>query len=226
MRHNFCDETIKKSGVYKITRPNGVVVYVGSAFSFIKRFHCHRAQLRGGYHHSIVLQRIYNKHGDEHLTMGLLDVCDIEDLPKREVEYIAEICPIANSSKEYKASMLGRKHTDETKQKMSKSQKGKVGKPLSDETKKKISDLHKGKKKTQETKDKMSRSKTGSKNAMFGIKAHNSRKVKAIYENSVEVFFSSLLEAQNITGADFRNIQLVCAGKRKKANGIFFQYAS
>jgi group I intron endonuclease len=224
MTHNFCEETIKKSGIYKITRPNGGVVYVGSAFSFIKRFHCHRAQLRGGYHHSIVLQHIYNKHGEEHLKMSLLELADIKHLPEIEVRYISEICPIANSSKEYKASMLGRKHSDDTKEKISKSQKGKVGKPLSDETKIKLSDLHKGKKITQETKDKISRSKTGQKNAMFGIKAHNSRKVKAIYENSVEVVFTSLLEAQKFTGADFRNIQSVCAGKRKKANGILFQY--
>jgi group I intron endonuclease len=224
MTHNFCDATIKKSGIYKITRPNGVVVYVGSAFSFIKRFHCHRSQLRGGYHHSIVLQRIYKKHGDEHLTMGLLDVCDIEDLPKREVKYIADIRPIANSSKEYKASMLGRKHNEITKLKISNSNKGKHNKPCKPDSREKISNTLTGVSKSASHIENISKAKRGSRNPMHGKTPVNVRGCKSIDMNGNSMEYQSLKEAQETTGVDFRNIQAVCAGRRKKSGGFTFMY--
>lgn len=223
----FCIEKIhdKCSGIYKITSDAHGMVYIGSAVNLKKRFWTHRAQLRNKYHHSRVLQNIYNKYGEHSLKMLLVCLCDKTEIAQKEECYLNIFKPLANSHYTYKSSMRGRKHTDETKAKISKMQKGKIGKPISEELKRQISELHKGKKKTEETKRKMSESKKGCGNAMFGIKAKNRRRVIAIYKNGDKVFYESLMEAQENTGADFRNIQAVCAGKRNKANGILFKYA-
>ncbi len=66
----------------------------------------------------------------------------------------------------------GTKHSPETKQKISDSQKGEkhhnYGKSASDETKQKMSDSHLGKKASDETKQKISDSQKGEKNHMYG----------------------------------------------------------
>ena len=79
--------------------------------------------------------------------------------------------------------MWGKKHSDESKRKMSESKKGKNhpmwGKIPSDETKNKISESNKGKKKSDETKRKMSEAKIRSKSSgMLGKKHSDETKRK------------------------------------------------
>ncbi len=59
---------------------------------------------------------------------------------------------------------LGKKHTEETKMKMSKSRKGKKLPKLSEDRKIRIGNLHRGKKLSEETKNKISLAFTGEKN--------------------------------------------------------------
>src|SRR3970040_1255088 len=51
-------------GVYKILNVMNGKVYVGSAANFKSRWKFHLGQLRYGNHHSITLQRAYNKYGE------------------------------------------------------------------------------------------------------------------------------------------------------------------
>ena len=57
-----------------------------------------------------------------------------------------------------KSPMFGKKHTEETKRKMSEAL---LGKPLSEETKKKLSEAHNGKKLSEETKKKIGEANIG-----------------------------------------------------------------
>ena len=84
-------------------------------------------------HHSILLQRAWNKYGAEAFEWNLIEECPIELLIIREQIWISlrqaynpkrgfNICPRAGS-------FLGYKHTPESRQKMSQWQIGKVLSP-------------------------------------------------------------------------------------------------
>lgn len=80
--------------------------------------------------------------------------------------------------KEKKVGMYGKKHSEETKKKMSESLKGKpkpwlVGRKVSDETRKKLSEINKGRVLTEETRKKISENHhdiSGENNPMYGKK--------------------------------------------------------
>src|SRR5271157_91348 len=79
-----------------------------------------------------------------------------------------------------------RTHSEDSKKKMSESQKGNkssVGRVLSDKTKKKISEALVGQKLSEETKRKISKAVKGSKNGFFG-KHHSEEARKAVAESN------------------------------------------
>lgn len=115
--------------------------------------------------------------------------------------------------------------SQETKDKISKSNKGKCKPPISDLGRKNISKSLKGKKKTKEHANNISKSKIGVLNPMYGRKALNRRCVELVKDGVSIMFFESLKEAEEATGADFRNIQAVCKGRRKTTLGMVFKYS-
>lgn len=65
-----------ESGIYKITNKITGKCYVGSTKDFNKRWKRHFKDLREGKHHSIKLQRSYNKYGED------VFVCEVvEEVP-------------------------------------------------------------------------------------------------------------------------------------------------
>jgi group I intron endonuclease len=92
---------------------------------------------------------------------------------------------------EKKVGMYGKKHTEETKKKMSDAAKGKEkpwlsGRKISEETKEKISQSNKGKKLSEETKQKISKNHhnvSGKNNPMFG-KKHSQETIEKLKEKS------------------------------------------
>ena len=107
------------SGVYWIANKVSGKVYVGSAVNVLRRWRTHRAELRGGRHHSEHLQRSWDKHGEPSFLFELLAECAPENLVSVEQqwmdffgrEWLYNVLPTAGSC-------LGRKHRDETKKKM------------------------------------------------------------------------------------------------------------
>ena len=73
-------------GVYGIFTPNGSA-YVGSSVHIQQRFNEHRSMLSRQKHHSIRLQRAYNKHGDQ-LRYEILCECRPDELNQKEQEFI------------------------------------------------------------------------------------------------------------------------------------------
>lgn len=143
------------TGIYKIQSTiNPKRIYIGSAVNTSDRKRKHLESLRRGDHHSIKLQRHFNKYGEEDLIFSVLIGCEKEELIKNEQFFIDShspyfnICPTAGS-------LLGChwKCSEETKSRVSKAKKGQIpwnkGRTglykHTEETKKYLSSIKKGK---------------------------------------------------------------------------------
>lgn len=118
---------------------------------------------------------------------------------------------------------LGKKHSLETRKKMSESRKGKnspmYGKHLSDETKQKISDAHRGKKLSKPHREKLSKAKSGENNPMYG-KHHSEESRRKISENHADVSG----ENNHWYGKTFSDEMCKNMSKSKNTSGYFRVY--
>ncbi len=102
-----------KFGVYRIRNVINGKSYIGSASTnngITQRWHIHRHLLRNNKHHSIHLQRAWNKHEEPAFVFEVLLYCDSEmclryeqnNLDHYQPEY--NVCKIARSRLSVKAS--------------------------------------------------------------------------------------------------------------------------
>lgn len=66
----------KISGIYSITNVLNNHRYIGSTHNFYERLTQHRGHLRKNKHHSIALQRAYNKYGEKAFVAQILEICE------------------------------------------------------------------------------------------------------------------------------------------------------
>lgn len=168
------------SGIYKIENVINNHCYIGSAINFNKRFGVHRCQLNKNMHHSVVLQRAWNKYGKEGFNFEVIEeVLDKSKLIEKEQYYLDKLSPKYNICLKA-GSPLGIKLSEEHIQKLIESHKGKTpwnkGIPMKEDQKIKISlskkgciSPNKGKKLSKEWKQKLSLAKKGKRSsfAMF-----------------------------------------------------------
>lgn len=76
-----------KCGIYKITNIKTSKVYIGSSENINKRWRQHRTDLNCNRHHSIHLQRSYNKHSKDSFQYEIIEECLIDILLQREQYY-------------------------------------------------------------------------------------------------------------------------------------------
>lgn len=107
-----------RTGVYEIVNRTNGHRYVGSTVDFFIRWNEHRRHLASGIHHSIPLQRAYDKHGKAALAFRPLIVCDRENLRFFEQRCIDRLAPTYNVCKEA-GTTRGRKHSPEHRAAMS-----------------------------------------------------------------------------------------------------------
>lgn len=124
-----------KSGIYQIRNIITGRLYIGSATNFDTRKATHNFLLRENRHHSKYLQRSYNKHGKDSFRFEVLFTCPKEDLIRLEQYCIDNYNPLYNSCR-IAGSSLGRVLTSEHKRKIGLAFKGRKH---SEETKKKMS---------------------------------------------------------------------------------------
>ena len=154
----------KKSGVYKITNILNGKFYVGSSITMNERWQQHRKKLIKGEHHSSKLQNSWNKNGESVFEFSIIEECQPikEILLSREQYWIDKLNACGpngyNIAKIVMSPMLGRKHTQETKEKLSI-----LAKNPSKETRIKMSDARKGHEVTTETREKISSARNGRK---------------------------------------------------------------
>lgn len=87
-------------GIYKITCTSNNKFYIGSSKDVCSRWSHHLSDLRLGKHHSIYLQRCYNKYGEKSITFSILHRMDEYNetlLRLLEFYYIEELHPDFNS---------------------------------------------------------------------------------------------------------------------------------
>lgn len=98
---NLFDEQLKcvvnKPGVYYIKANNQN--YIGSSIDVQDRLREHRQRLITGHHHSLRMQRIFNKYGKDYMSFSILEILDTEDtleIRKAEKKWIDLLGPTLN----------------------------------------------------------------------------------------------------------------------------------
>ncbi len=146
--------------IYSIYSKSNKKTYIGSTNDYNKRKRRHISDLKLNRHHSILLQRHFNKYGIDDISFELLEyVKEEKDLITIEQKYIDKYNPSFNILT-VAGSPLGRICSDETKEKL---RKINLGKKLSKDTKRKMSKSRMGKKRkpfTKETLKRMSESRS------------------------------------------------------------------
>lgn len=146
---------MQKSGIYKIQNLTTGKFYIGSTKNFRERKYRHFRHLSLNKHHSLYLQNSYNKYGKDSFVFEVLAHCPPEYLIKLEQWFLDNLKPEYNVSVTANCFYnFGYKHTEETRKKISKANKGKkkpdsylatrIGVPRTEETRKKISESNMG----------------------------------------------------------------------------------
>jgi group I intron endonuclease len=148
--------------IYKITNNTTNLSYIGQCVShfsngrkhgYLNRWKTHIKNSKNK-NDCRLLGNSINKYGENDFTITLVEICNLEELNKKEAYYINHFNTLhPNGYNLMTGGGNGRIHSEETKQKMSISR---TGKKFSKETKEKISKMHQGKLVTDETRIKQS----------------------------------------------------------------------
>lgn len=172
-----------KSGIYQIKNLINGKIYIGSAVNMRRRWVCHKSNLSKNRHHSIHLQRSWNKYGENVFLFEVLEEVRDKNLLTRREQFWLDETKCYDQKNGYNISptagnCLGIKHTEETNRKNSEVRKGKknhfYGKKHTEETKRMISEANKGRF-------------SGDKNPMFGSKLSVGEKNPAAILNEWQV---------------------------------------
>ncbi len=175
-------------GVYEIVNLINDKVYIGSSSDIPSRWREHLKCLRGGYHTNRHLQASFDKYGEDAFAWHTIEECPIELLLVHEQEFIDYLKPAYNKALIAGSgpSPLGKKHSAETRAKMSRSQSANVlagthghwpmrvwteeqkrqcsvkqrGQRFTEEHRAKLSESHKGQSLSDETRRKLSEAAT------------------------------------------------------------------
>lgn len=150
------------SGIYVIVHRKSGNLYIGQAQDIYHRWKQHRWALKRGDHANLYLQRAWNKYGAKAFDFVILERCSIDMLNEREQHFLNVYVPKGkcyNISIDVETRMRGASFTDEHKRKMSEAAKGRKH---SAETRLKISAANRMKSpKSAETRHKLSLSLKG-----------------------------------------------------------------
>lgn len=134
------------AGIYTIFNTITNDMYIGSAINIKARWKNHRTLLSRNKHHSIILQRAYNKYGCDALDYSIIEYIDNDSsLIDREQVWLDFFRPKYNILK-VAGSPSGFKMSNETRRKMSLSRTGKKRAKFTEEHRKNISLAKIGKK--------------------------------------------------------------------------------
>ena len=191
--------TLKKTGIYKITNPNGKV-YIGQSIDIYNRLKSYYKVRCNG---QVKIYRSLIKYGVENHTFEIIKECNRHELNDLEIKYIS-IFDSCNNGLNASHGGLSSSPTDETKIKMSLSHKGEksfwYGKKHTKEMIKKYSDARIGK-----------------------FKNGDHPGAKTILNTSSGIFYETIKEASFSFGIKRTTLSMKLIGKNK--NNTPFVYA-
>lgn len=123
---------LNQSGIYEILNTVNGKRYIGSAVKLSARWNKHRGELRKHIHHNAPLQQAWDKYGEAAFKFLPILTCARSMLYFYEQQLLDKVKPEYNVSLDAKQPMLGRKHSEETKQQMSRTAKS-LGKIITPE---------------------------------------------------------------------------------------------
>ncbi len=140
----------KTISVYEITCKSNARKYIGSSCFTELRFSKHRGKLRHNKHHCVMLQRAWNKYGEDAFVFQIVEICTLDTRLQREQHYLDSLWDtgvLYNSARRAEAG-AGR-HTTATRLLLSEA--GKRRPPHSEATRKQLSVSNTGKKRSPES---------------------------------------------------------------------------
>ncbi len=253
------------SGIYSITNGLNGKIYIGSAVDFYRRYCGHLTGLRRKAHHCPHLVAAMHKYGSEHFVFRIVALVEnpqhllaieqiyIDTLCTTDPSRGYNACPIAGSRRGSKASLLTRRQISvsltgravslETREKLSRAQKGKPrfhrkltpeeykaladkrrGVPLSQITRQRIQKKLIGHSVSEETRQKISLSLIGKRQTPESIEKRAAHFKKPIKQHALDGSFlqewPSAAEASTALGINASHIRTCCRGHRKSAGGF------
>jgi len=88
---------MNKCGIYKIVNIKTSKFYIGSSDNIDKRWKRHISELKKRKHHSVYLQRSFNKHGKTNFMLQIIELCNKKELLNIEQKYLDDLKPWNNS---------------------------------------------------------------------------------------------------------------------------------
>lgn len=128
------------SGIYRITCIANGRIYIGSAVNIQSRWRIHLHHLRQNKHHSITMQRAWQKYGEEAFTFEVIELVLAPFLLEREQHWLDTLQPFSQhgfNTDRIAGSRYGYAPSPETREKL---RKANLGKTYSEETKRKHSE--------------------------------------------------------------------------------------
>ena len=104
---------MKNMGIYQIKNKINKKSYIGSSSRLKLRWNRHQTDLKCNVHHSLALQRAFNKYGYDNFEFIILENCEEDKLLKREQYYLNTLKPEYNICK-IAGNCAGVKHSSET----------------------------------------------------------------------------------------------------------------
>lgn len=226
-------------GIYAIVNKANGHRYVGSANNIGDRWSLHKHDLRRGRHHSVYLQRAWDKYGEDSFEFVVLrEVEKKEDLIRNEQEFLDSLRPEYNILR-VAGNSLGHRQSAEARRKMSIAKSGanhpRFGKPLPAEVREKISEGNKGKPKSAKHRQSISEYNkahgvsVGSRNPMYGKSGRLNPRARSISQYSPDgeliATYETIAAAGIAVGHRPSQISDVLAGNRKTCGGFVWKYA-
>lgn len=113
------DLLLNNSGIYEIRNKINNSIYIGSSSNLRVRINGHNSALGRGKHHSIYLQRAWNKYGSDSFVLSVLLYCEKFELLRYEQLLVDALKPKYNICKLAVSTRKGTKQSAEAKNKIS-----------------------------------------------------------------------------------------------------------
>jgi len=201
-----------KSYVYLITNNVNGKRYVGSTkFPIEERWagHCYDAQRQGS---TMQLHCAIRKHGIEQFKIELLEECETREIAyDRETVLIGELGTHVSLGVGYNVLRNGRFGAT----------RGMTGKKHTDETRRRMSEVALGRHHTLEACNKMSKTRIGQRCPWKWVSVQQLNDA-----NEIIATYPSMKDASVAVGGGHSHIWACCAGKRKHAKGFKWRYAT